>query len=578
MKAIFYRYLTIFFVAGSFSLQAKEPLPTSWDDESQAVYALLIAQLQNASADYSHSVDTLVTFAKSQDDPQLYAKAYKALLQVQRYDEALTLVKTWQNHHQESYFLDKLIILAMALNKQTDKAVEQTKRMVYSNNKLDDNALEELLSLLVGQWYHPGITALIDRLYQAYGDSERLALTYANQQQWQGRVDKAVKAIDQLIFKSPKNLVWRQEKAKLYRYNLQLEKAEAVWTDLLSDYPNATDFQFAYAQFLYDTYQYGKAEPVIEQLTKKTLDNELSWSTLLLAVMNKVQLGEYKAAEQIVGQASKDKKNTPQKMDLARYTLAEQLLINQQFDLAKKQFEAIETTSQFAQSAAIKLGEIQYKKSLDSGNQWFVDFSEKYPTSPADLVQIKATAMQEAQRSQAALELLETYLKKHPENETVRYLSALIAAESQATEYALNALKRLYATTPESMDYQNALGYTLLTRSPGNKTDLKTAEEMLKKALFSRPGNPAVVDSVGWLYYQQGHYKLALPYFRYAYANYLDGEIIGHYILTLLKSGNTKQAQKLYQLEKQFLPNRKKIDEYINPLKEQLVVTTNESH
>lgn len=579
MKAIFCRYLASFLITACFGLQAKEPLPASWDDESQAVYALLVAQLQNAGADYFHSVDTLVTFAKSQNNPQLYAKAYKSLLQVQRYEDALDLVRFWQNHQQKGQVLDKFVILALALNHQTDKAVNRAKKMLRNNGQFSDRALNELISLLVGQWYHPGITVLIEHLYQIYGDHERLALTYVNQQHWQGRVDKAVNALDKLIFKSPKNIQWRKEKANLYRYNLQLKNAEAVWTDLLRDYPGSPDFQFAYAQFLYDTYQYKKAEDIINRLEKnKQSDEDFAWSVSLLSLMNKVQLEHYQDAEQVIKQMLTDGNYSSETLDIAQYTLAEQLLENKQFELAKKYFEALATDSQFAQSAAIKLGQIYYKKSLENGHQWFADFPEKYPVSPAELVQIKATTMQEAEQTEAALSLLKDYLAQHPENEAVRYLFALVAAEAQATEQAVNELKRLYATTPESVDYQNALGYTLLNRAAGDKIELKVAEEMIKKALFSKPGNPAIIDSMGWLYYQQGHYELALPYFRYAYANYLDGEIIGHYIVALFKAGKTKEAQTLYQLEKQFSPNRKKIDAYTQTLEEHLTVTTDETH
>lgn len=71
---------------------------------------------------------------------------------------------------------------------------------------------------------------------------------------------------------------------------------------------------------------------------------------------------------------------------------------------------------------------------------------------------------------------------------------------------------------------------------------------------------------MGWVHFRQGQFEQALPYFRFAYANYLDGEIIGHYILALYRAGKPDVAKRLYQLEINYPPNVKKINRHVKDI------------
>lgn len=567
MKTIQHKMLAICLGLLTFSLPAKENLPAKWDADSKAVYDLLVAQMQSAGADYSRSVDTLVKFARSQKDDRLYGKAFKALLQTQRYEEAIEIATIWQESQKNDIELDKYIILALALNGDIEQAVNKADKMVMTDGVVDDRALLELASLLVGQWYAPNVSKLIERLYADYGDNEMLAFTYAKQQRWQGHTEKAINALDKLIFKSPKNLDWLQEKSDIYRYALQLDKAENVWTALLSDYPNNARFQFAYAQFLYDRYDYKRAETILNGIDAQ---DELKIPVNMLSMMTKIQLGEYQKAEAVIDWEKPDKTFAKADLTRLRYNLADYLLESGQDQQAKKHFQAIEKDEQYAEPAAMKIGQIRYQESLEEGDKWFAQFAKDFHTSESELVQIKATALQDAKREEIAHQRLNKYLQKHPKNEKIRYLNALIAADMHRDQAAINDLQTLYATTPENIDYQNALGYTLLSTADGDKEKLAEAKSMIAKALFAKPSSPAIVDSMGWVLYQQEKYNDALPYFRYAYAHFLDGEIVGHYIIALAKAGKIDQARKLYQLEKHYAPSKDKINFYTKSIQSEL--------
>lgn len=567
MKKLRHHLLSLCFCSLTTWSAAKDSLPPTWDADSKSVYDLLVAQMQNAGADYGGSVDTLVKFAKSQKDRRLYGKAYKALLQTERYAEAAEIATQWQENQDEDIALDKYIILALALNGDIEQAFSQSQKMITIDDVVNDSVLVELVSLLTGQWYQPNVMQLIERLYADYDENEMLVFVYAQQQRWQGYPDKAAAAIDKLIFKSPKALNWLQEKSDIYRYAVQLDKAESVWTALLADYPNNPDYQFAYAQFLYDRYDYAKAEKVLATISA---DDELKVPVKLLTMMTLVQLGQYPQASAVIDWEKPDKAFNPADLARLRYTLADALLQNGQAELAKPHFEAIDKDSRFGESAGIQIGQILYRSDIKAGDTWFAQFAKDFHISESQLIQIQANALQDAKQEKIAHQRLNDFLKANPKNEKVRYQNALVAAEMHRDHVATEELQTLYATSPDNVDYQNALGYTLLSTADGDKDKLAEAKAMIAKALFAKPNSFAVIDSMGWVLYQQGQYEQALPFFRNAYAHFLDGEIVGHYIIALVKAGKLDQAKKLYQLEKQYAPNWDKIDFYTQSVQDKL--------
>lgn len=545
---------------------ANETLPKQWDSNSKALYDLLVAQLQNADADYGQSIDTLVKFAKSQKDDRLYAKAFKGLLQTHRYGDAVTLIEHWKNHSQSPIDFDEYRILALTLNGEIDQATSDARKWIENDEgEVDEQALISSISLLVGNWYHPNVIKILGQLYEDYGDNKMLAFTYAKQLRWQGEVEKAGKILDKLIFNDPKNVEWLQEKSDIYRYALQLEKAESLWQQALNDYPNDNRIKFAYAQFLYDKYDYAAAEQVLATIEN---DEALMTSVDTLRMMALVQLDEFAKAEQIIQNARYD--DDAEQTARNHYNLAENLLIKKQYALAKKHYEAIDEDSYLGQVAAAKLGQIAYVESLKAGEKQFKQVAEAFHLDGAELVRMQANAMQDANRKKAAYELLDDFLKQNPKNAKVRYQRALLAADMYRDQLAVNDLELLYTAEPDNIDYQNALGYTLLSTAKGDKKSLQEAKVMIDKALFAKPASPAIIDSMGWVLYQQGKYTEALPYFRYAYANFVEGEIIGHYIATLVKAGQVDKARKLYQLEKHYSPNWEKINYYTQSVQDEL--------
>lgn len=556
-----------FLLCGSFfqTVTAEIKASKAWQADSQAIYDLLVAQMQNSSADFGGSADALVRYAKSQKDDRLYVDAYAALLRTQRYADAVKLVKDWRK--KSKLKLDKYYLLALVLNNEIDLAMTMVdKRLEDAANLKNNPILASYVQILVTHWYDPNVLEFLSRLYDHYAENELLTMTLVKQLRWQGEVDKAIKLLDKALFDDPRNIVLLQEKSDVYRYALRLKEAENVWRNILKDYPSDIDFQFAYARFLFDRYNFVAAEKLLATMKPKAKQKS---RVDLLRVMSNIQLGDYQAIARIIDweQMDENEKNR------LYYDVANLLLDAKQPQLAKQYFDKIKVVDKVGRLAlaiALQMGKIHYQESLEKGNQWFVDVQEKFHLSDAEAVKEKVVAMRTADLDKAAYQLLSDYLAANPKNEEMRYLRGLVAAEMYKEKRAAEDLGMLHATSPDNTDVQNALGYTLLSTADGDADKLQAAGQLIKKALFVQSDSPAVVDSMGWLLYQQKSYEQSLPYLRFAYAYYSDGEVIGHYIAALVKSGRLALAKKLYQLEMQYPLHQEKIKYYTKPMKEQL--------
>lgn len=535
---------------------------THWNKDSKAIYDLLMAQLQQSSADYSGSVDTLVKYAKSQKNEKLLANAYRTLLQTERYVEAIDIAETWKTVDEKG--AEPFYILALALNNETERAVAVIQKTLKTGTKSEKTRrLMHYIKLLMGHWYRPEIVSTMGELRQSLQDEEiiddtLLSYAYVSLLRWQGHIEKAVQIIDEELFNDPKNLNLIQAKSDAYRYTMRLDEAEQVWKKLLSDYPNEPLFQFGYAQFLYDRYDFQHAAEVLATIEQR----DIAFSVNMLEMMCQVQLGKYATATQFFDQ----KRLTEEERQNAQYNYADLLLAHKQYALAQTALESIDDNSELYLPALLKIGQIKYADSINAGDQWFDQIKDQLQLSDTQFIREKANALQSAGRDKVAYERINDYVEANPNHETMRYTRGLMAAELGLLDKSIADLKKLHADSPSDSDVQNALGYTLL----GQPETLNEGIKLVKKSLFMQPSSAAVVDSMGWAHYQQGQPNQSLPFFRYAYANHVDGEIIGHYISALFKAGQPDVAKALYRLETQYPPNVEKIERFIEPIKREL--------
>jgi tetratricopeptide (TPR) repeat protein len=142
----------------------------------------------------------------------------------------------------------------------------------------------------------------------------------------------------------------------------------------------------------------------------------------------------------------------------------------------------------------------------------------------------------------AALAMLDRGRLQYPDSVDLRYAIASTEEQAGRVRVALKELKDVVRLRPDDPAALNAYGYTLADHN----LELGRARAFIERAYAAAPRNAAILDSLGWVLYRQGHPEQALPYLVAAYADDRGGDIGAHYGEVLWRLGHHGEADKIW--------------------------------
>ena len=159
-----------------------------------------------------------------------------------------------------------------------------------------------------------------------------------------------------------------------------------------------------------------------------------------------------------------------------------------------------------------------------------------------DVFLLEAEIISKHEHNDTAVAVYDRGLKALPDDTRLLYARALLNDDLDHVDAAVRDLRRVIELKPDNADALNALGYTLADR-----TDKKTeALSLIEKALTLKPGEPAIIDSLGWAQYRLGHLDEAVQQLQLAYQKQPDAEIAAHLGEVLWVSGHKDEAKKIW--------------------------------
>jgi tetratricopeptide (TPR) repeat protein len=162
-----------------------------------------------------------------------------------------------------------------------------------------------------------------------------------------------------------------------------------------------------------------------------------------------------------------------------------------------------------------------------------------------------AQVLREARRYGAAYQVLIAGIRQAPTDADLLYEAAMMAEKSGNFKAAERLLRRTIAADPGSQPAYNALGYTMVERGQ----NLPEARKLIAHALELSPGNPFVLDSMGWAEYKLGHADRALDLLQQAYDARPDPEIGAHLGEVLWRLGQHDKARAVWKAAQQRAPD-----------------------
>jgi tetratricopeptide (TPR) repeat protein len=167
---------------------------------------------------------------------------------------------------------------------------------------------------------------------------------------------------------------------------------------------------------------------------------------------------------------------------------------------------------------------------------------EDEPLRAPDILTARARIYADANDFPRAIATLEQGIADYPDNVDLRFAMASTHEDSGQVSAALRELTQLMKSRPDDPAALNALGYTLADHS----RDLGRARKLIERAYAQSPKNAAILDSLGWVTFRQGHAAEAEHYLAAAYDDDRGGDIAAHLGEVLWRLGKPADAQRIW--------------------------------
>lgn len=141
-----------------------------------------------------------------------------------------------------------------------------------------------------------------------------------------------------------------------------------------------------------------------------------------------------------------------------------------------------------------------------------------------------------------AIVAIDQGLDRFPDSTQLLYARALLYDASARQDLAIADLRVIIGIDPNHILALNALGYILTN----NNVQLDEASNLIQRAYKLNPNDPAITDSLGWVYYRLGDLAKAKTYLETAFDLSGDHEIAAHLGEVLWQLGDKEAADAIW--------------------------------
>lgn len=350
----------------------------------------------------------------------------------------------------------------------------------------------------------------VDAALELKPDWERAALLKAEILS-RGRVDDAIAYLQTFVAANPEARAAAAALAQFYVEQKRYAEARAVFQKLWDSDRNAREFEFGVA--------------VISTQMK-------DWETAeaLFLDLKRVNYGDNGAVELYLAQVAEE---------------------TGRFQDAIDRYKAV-PEGERAWLARLRVATLLAKQGkMVEARRWLMDLPAVTIEQRVQVRQAEAQLLRDANDNAGAYEVLLLALKEHPDSTDLMYDTAMVAEKLDRVDEAESRLRRIVDLKPDDAQALNALGYTLVDRTPRAEEGLA----LIEKAHKLSPDDPFILDSMGWGLYRLGRYAEAETYLQRAMKERPDAEIAAHLGEVLWAKGERERAQEVWQTQLKTTPD-----------------------
>jgi tetratricopeptide (TPR) repeat protein len=507
------------------------------------LYQLMKAEIEFGKGSWQGPYLTMMAAAQQTRDPRLAQRATEMALSAKQGEQTLAAIRLWRQIAPDSeeaaqYYLGFVVLSdnlaeAEAIFAKRLREVSAAERGV---------AMFQTQQLLARAKDKAGAAAMLERLLAPYGNTMEAQVVLAQAAFARGAGDEAVRHARAALAIRPDSEI---AVLTLAQATDDDAKAAAVLAQFLAANPQAREVRAAHARVLVNRKQYGPARQEFLTLLKSQPDN---LATLYALGIMSMQLSDQPAAEgyftRFMGvlEAQPERERDGAKVAVILSQLAEERGDLKQAMAWLDKVEAGEGSAWF--SAQLKRAQLIGKQGdVPRAQQLLATLNTGGPAEQAQLLLTEGQILRDADRQDEAYALLQAAVVRFPTNPDLLYDFALLAEKTGRHDVMEKSLRAVMQQAPDNHHAYNALGYSLAERN----VRLQEALELVDKALKLAPGDPFIMDSMGWVQYRLGNLNAAEAQLRKAYALRSDPEIAVHLGEVLWHKGQKADAQKLWR-------------------------------
>ncbi|MEX5747951.1 tetratricopeptide repeat protein [Massilia sp. X63] len=511
---------------------------------SSLLNQLLKAEFAFRKGDWQGPYLTMLSLAQQTRDPRLARRAAEMAVSARQADDTLAAVRLWRELDPESdeatqYFVG-MVVTSDNIADVEPIFVERLREAPLDKRGLLLFQIQQLLGRAKDK---EAAAAMLERVIAPYDATFEARIVRAQAALARGDKDAAMNAAQAALKAKPDSEIAVLMMAQVLEDDARVGPMLEAF---LKTHPEAREVRTAHARVLVNQKQYPQARAQFEALLKGRPDDAANLYALgvLATQMNDVQGAEsyFTRFIEALGRNPDDERD-PTRALLILAQIAEE---RRDYPAALAWLEKIPpgTEPQLLFSAQLRRAQLLGRQGdLAGGRKLLAGLKPAEPAQQAQVAVAESQLLRDAGRTLEAYSLMEAAAKRFPKNPDLLYDFALLAEKIGRVDVMEKALRDVMTLAPDNHHAYNALGYSLAERN----VRLQEAYALVAKALEMAPGDPFIMDSMGWVQYRMGKLDEAEKHLRNAYALRRDPEIAVHLGEVLFQKGQHAAAQELWR-------------------------------
>ena len=521
----------------------QDPLPNV-ELSSDLLYRITRSEMEFRRGNWQGPYVTLMGVAQQTRDPRLAHRAMEIALAAKQGGEAMAAIRLWRELAPGSEEATQYFLGFVVLSEQLPEAEPIfMQRLRDAPPAMRGIAMFQMQQLLVRAKDKSAAFAMLERLLAPYPEVQESHLVLAQGAFGVGDTARAVQEAQRALVIKPNSEI---AMLTLAQVTSEPEAVGALLTGFLEKYPDAREVRLAYARLLVEQKKYEPGRAQFQILLKAQPDNV----TVLYALgVMAMQLNDPAGAETYFKQfLAVMGKNPGDERDPSKVLMILSQLAEERGD-AKAAVEWLEKIDGAGDPRPYFLARIRRAQllarhgDLDGARASLAEMKSSDPDEQAQIFVTDAQLLRDGGYAQSAFTVLENAVRRFPANAELLYDFALAAEKVGQLEVMETSLRRVMEQTPDNHHAYNALGYSLAERN----IRLPEAYSLIDKALKMAPGDPFIMDSMGWVQFRMGNLPEAEQLLRRAYTLRNDPEIAVHLGEVLWEKGDKDAAQDLWR-------------------------------